>query len=226
MRIAVFLGLLIACFATTTTLQAQRSNNQYTKKSDAASVKILKQVHQKYAAYKSMKMTLKMTMESGSTKETQTATVFVKGKKFKMTAKGQEMISDGKTLWNYQIDNKELYISEPTEDEIGMFNSPDNLLKTFEKDFISALVATVKEKGRDVYKIEFKPKSRDAEFSKIRVTIDKATKAVKRIKIFDKSNTHYTIEMSNVKPNASVSNAIFTKDLKSLPKGVEVIDLR
>ena len=221
--------LLLACIFTfgMTSVQAQkRSENQYTKKSDAASKNILKKVHQKYASYKSMQMDLTMSLKSGDQEEKQTAKLTVQGKKFKLISKDQEMTCDGETLWNYQKIGKELYISDPEEEEIGMFNSPDKLLKTFEKDFISALIATVKENGRTVYKIEFKPKSRSADFTKIRVTIDKTTNRVNRIKIFDRSNTHYTISIKNVKANVAVSSSTFKVDVKKLPKGTEVVNLK
>ncbi len=205
-------------------VQAQKAP-EYTKKSDAASIKLLKKVHSKYATFKSMQMDLKMTLKSGKKVETQTAKLTVKGDKFKMVAKGSEITCDGNTLWNHQKSSKELYISDPDEEDLGMFNTPDKLLKTFQKDYISAIIATVKEGGKTVYKVEFKPKSRDSEYSKIRVTVDKATNQIKRIKIFDKSNTHYTIDILNVKSNVSVSDATFKVDVNKLPKGTEVINL-
>jgi len=208
-----------------TSLIAQRAP-QYTKKSDAASVKLLKKVHAKYKVYKTMKMDLKMTLKSGKTVETQKAKLIVKGDKFKMTMKGSDVICDGETLWNHQKTSKELYISDPEEEDLGMFNTPDKLLKTFQKDYISAIVATVKESGKTVYKVEFKPKSKSSEYTKIRVTIDKATSQMKRIKIFDRSNTHYTIDLQNVKTNQAISDNIFKVNLKTLPKGTEVIDLK
>lgn len=222
MRILTLICLLAISFSS---LQAQRAP-QYTKKSDPASVKLLKKVHKKYKAYKTMKMDLKMTLKSGKKTETQTAKLTVKGSKFKMTSKSADVICDGSTLWNHQKYNKELYISDPEEEDLGMFNTPDKLLKTFQKDYISAIVATTKEKGRAVYKVEFKPKSRDAEYTKIRVTIDKATSQMKRIKIFDRSNTHYTIDITNVKSNVTVKDNIFKVNVKNLPKGTEVIDLK
>jgi outer membrane lipoprotein-sorting protein len=222
----LFILVCLVAFGTNTMTAQKRSKEKYTDKSDAASVKILKQVHTKYASYKSMQMDLTMSFKTGDKVEKQAAKLTVKGDKFKMVGKDQTMTSDGKTLWNHQKVNKELYISDPEEDEMGLFSSPDKLLKTFEKDFISALITTAKEGGRSVYKLEFKPKSRDTDFTKIRVTIDKATSRINRIKIFDRSNTHYTIEIKNVKSNVSVTNSAFVVNTKKLPKGTEVIDMR
>jgi outer membrane lipoprotein-sorting protein len=206
-------------------VQAQKAPT-YTTKSDAQSVSILKKVHQKYGAYSSMQMNIKLTVKSGKNSDIQTSKLTVKGDKFRMTSKAQDMASDGKTLWNHQITAKECYISNADEEEMGMFGSPDKMLKMYEKDFISALVATVQENGRTVYKIEFKPKSKNSDFTKVRLTVDKATSRVNRIKMFDRSNTHYSIEMSNFKSNVSVSDSFFKIDVKKLPKGTEGIDMR
>ncbi len=223
----LFILVCLVAFGANTMNAQKKSKNQFTDKSDPASVKILKKVHQKYASYKSMQMELTMSLKTGDKVEKQSAKLTVKGDKFKMIAKDQTMISDGETLWNHQKVNKELYISEPEDDdEMGLFSSPDKLLKTFEKDFISALITTTKEKGRAVYKLEFKPKTRDSDFTKIRVTIDKATNKINRIKIFDRSNTHYTIDIKNVKTNVAVTNSTFGVNVKKLPKGTDVIDLR
>lgn len=222
----LFILVCLVVFGANTMTAQKRSEEKYTDKSDAASINILKQVHKKYASYKSMEMDLTMSLKSGDNEESQSAKLTVQGDKFKMESKDQTMVSDGKTLWNHQKVNKELYISNPDDDEMGLFSSPDKLLKTFEKDFISALITTTQENGRAVYKLEFKPKSRDTDFTKIRVTIDKATSRVNRIKIFDRSNTHYTIEIKNVKSNVSVASSAFVVNTKTLPKGTEVIDIR
>lgn len=206
-------------------VQAQKAPT-YTTKSDAQSVSILKKVHQKYGAYTSMQMDLELTVKSGKNTDVQYSKLTVKGDKFRMTSKTQDMASDGKTLWNHQKNAKECYISDAEEEEMGMFGSPDKMLKMYEKDFISALVATVKENGRTVYKIEFKPKSKNSDFTKIRLTVDKETYRVNRIKIFDRNNTHYTISMSNFKSNPSVSSSTFVINTKTLPKGTEILDIR
>lgn len=222
MRNLFILAILVFSISS---VQAQKAPT-YTTKSDAQSVNILKKVHQKYGAYSSMQMDIKLTVKSGKNSDTQTSKLSVKGDKFRMTSKAQDMASDGKILWNHQKASKECYISNPEEEEMGMFGSPDKMLKMYEKDFISALIATVKENGRTVYKIEFKPKSKNSDFTKVRLTVDKATSRVNRIKMFDRSNTHYTIEMSNFKTNAAINSSKFVINTKTLPKGTEVIDMR
>jgi outer membrane lipoprotein-sorting protein len=219
------LFVLAALILAITSVQAQKKAPTYTTSSDAESIAILKKVHQKYTAYSSMQMDIKLTITNGKETDVQTAKLTVQGDKFRMTSQTQDMVSDGKTLWNHQKLAKECYVSEADEEEMGMFGSPDKMLKMYEKDFISALIATVPESGKTVYKIEFKPKSKNSDFTKVRITIDKATSGVKDIKIFDRSNTHYTIEMSNVKTNIAVQANTFKMDTKTLPKGTEVITM-
>ena len=221
MRILFILATFIFSISS---LQAQKAPT-YTTKSDAQSVAILKKVNQKYSAYKTMQMDIKLSVKSGSTAENQTAKLTVKGNKFRMNSKVQDIASDGKKVYNHQKGAKELYISLAEDEDMMILGSPDKMLKVYEKDFISALIGTATESGRTVYKIEFKPKSKNSDYTKIRITIDKATSRIKRIKIFDRSNTHYTISISNFKANLAVSEAQFIIAKKDVPKGTEVIDL-
>lgn len=221
MRILFILATFIFSMSS---IQAQKAPT-YTTKSDAQSVAILKKVNQKYTAYKTMQMDIKLTVKAGKTTETQTAKLTVKGNKFRMNSKAQDIASDGKKVYNHQKGAKELYISLAEDEDMMIFGSPDKMLKAYEQDFISALVGTATENGRTVYKIEFKPKSKNSDYTKIRITIDKATSSIKRIKIFDRSNTHYTISMSNFKTNMTVGDAQFVINIKDLPKGTDEIEL-
>ena len=194
-------------------------------KSDPKSVAILSKVNKKYAAYKSMKIDLVVTIADGDYKETQQGKVYVKGNKFKIVSKDQEIVSDGKTNWVYLKRLKELQISNPDPDDIALFSSPDKLLKSYEKDFTSALIGEATEGGKSVYKIEFKPKDRNSEYSKVRVTIAKNTFTINKIKVFDKSNIHYTVAVKSFVRNSSLSDSFFTFDTKKVPKD-NIMDLR
>ena len=66
--------------------------------------------------------------------------------------------------------------------------------------------------------IEFKPKDRNSEYSKIRVYIDKTSMNVLKIKIFDKSNIHYSIEIKKFVKNPSLSESHFKFDESTVSK--------
>lgn len=188
------------------------------EKSDAKSTSLLNRVNKKYATYKSMQLDLKLTIEDGQLKEVQKGEVSVKGNKFRVKSKEQEIISDGKTNWIHLIRQNELQISNPDPDDVAMFSSPDKLLKSFEKDFISQYAGKSTLKGKSVDVIEFKPKDRNSEYSKVRVMIEKSTLNVLKIKVFDKSNIHYTIEVEKFVKNPSLSDNFFKFDESKVPE--------
>jgi outer membrane lipoprotein carrier protein len=189
-----------------------------TEKSDAKSVDLLNRVNKKYATYKSMQLDLKLTIEDGKFKEIQKGEVSVKGNKFRVKSKEQEIISDGKTNWIHLVMQNELQISNPDPDDVAMFSSPDKLLKSFEKDFISQYAGNSTLQGKTVDVIEFKPKDRNSEYSKVRVMIEKSTLNVLKIKVFDKSNIHYTIEVEKFVKNPSLTDAFFRFDESKVPE--------
>jgi len=216
--------LILICLLSTVSmgLFAQKSLGQAKSgsadKSDAKSIAILNKVNSKYASYKSMQLDLKVTIEDGKLKEEIPGKVSVQGNKFRIDSKDQLIISDGKTNWIYLKEAKELQISNPEPDDVAMFSSPDKLLKSYQKDFISAYGGTVNYSGKIVDMIEFKPKDRNSEYSKIRVYIDKTSMNVLKIKIFDKSNIHYSIEIKKFVKNPSLSESHFKFDESTVSK--------
>ncbi len=219
MKKLVLIGLLafvsVGLFAQKSLGQAKSGS---TEKSDPESVSILSKVNNQYASYQSMKMDLKITIEDGKLEEKLTAKVSVKGNKFKIDSDDQLMISDGKKNWVYLKQQKELQISNPDPDDVAMFSSPDKLLKSYQKDFISAYAGTSTYNNKTVEVIEFKPKDRNSEYSKVRVYIDKTTLNVVKIKVFDKSNIHYSIDIEKFVKNPTISDAEFKFDETTVPK--------
>ncbi|MEZ4933216.1 MAG: outer membrane lipoprotein carrier protein LolA, partial [Saprospiraceae bacterium] len=114
---------------------------------------------------------------------------------------------------------KEVQINNADEEsEPGTISSPKDLLKAYEWDnYIYVLVNEFAEAGRVVQQIEFKPTDRDADFSKIRLTLDKKTMEVVRIKTFGKDGSRYTVTVNKLLPNASVNSSTFSFTKKECP---------
>ena len=214
MLIGLFSFIAVGLFAQKTSLGTAKSAS--TEKSDPQAESILGKVNTKYASYKSMKMDLKVTIQDGKFKEEQTAKVSVKGNKFKIDSKDQLIISDGKKNWIYLKEDGQLQISQPDPDDVGMFASPDKLLKMYQDEFISGYIGKFKLNGKVVHKIEFKPKDKNSEYSKVAVYIDVNSLNVAKIKVFDKSNIHYSIEMKNFVKNTDMKDSDFKFDEKTV----------
>ena len=215
--------LFISLFAFfITSLSAQKTSlgtakSATAEKSDPKAEAILNDVNTKFASFKSMKMDLKVTIQDGSYKEEQIARVSVKGNKFKLDSKDQLIISDGKKNWVHLKASNELQISIPDPDDVGMLSSPDKLLKTYQEEFISGYMGLFKLNGKIVHKIEFKPTDKNSEYSKVAVYIDKTDLSVVKIKVFDKSNIHYSIEIENFIANPAMKDTEFQFDESKVP---------
>ena len=140
----------------------------------------------------------------------------------------QIIATDGKSTWVYLKKNKEIQISdaEPNDGSDNGFLTPKDLLNRYEKgDFIYAITEKVTEGGVVITEIEFKPKDKKSEYSKLRVSIDEKTTSIKRIKAFAKDGSRYTFAISSLKTNKTFPAGHFSLDAKNYP-GVKVVDLR
>lgn len=189
---------------------------------DPRATAILERMKAKFAAYKAMQADFRLTIELGSDREVQQGTMFVTGDKFRVETPSQNIISDGKTVWYHDKKNNQLQINNLDENVI----SPANLLKIYERGdkVICGLAGEATEGGKTVMVIEMKPTDRNAEYSKIRIYVEKGTDQLVKAIVFGKDSMRYTFEVSKITPNVSVGNDKFFFDQSKFSG--EVIDLR
>lgn len=201
------------------------SQTVFAQTSDPAAVKLLKNVSQKYDAYKTMQMDLSLTVENLDTKskETKTGKVMSKGNMFNAELGNQKLICDGKTLWTYLKDVNEVQINNFEKGQGIM--TPNDIFKIADKDYLAYMGDKVTEGGKSLQIIELTPKNKSLSFSKIKMYINSADNSVTKGVVFDKNAIHYTYAISNFKSNVEMTNSNFTFDKSKYP-GVEVIDLR
>jgi outer membrane lipoprotein carrier protein len=198
-------------------------------KNDPEAKKILDKVRKKYESYKTLEATFSLTIElPGQPKEVQKGTIGQDGNKFRLDMTDQVIVSDGATTWVYLKKNNEVQINKADPSGAGDsdFMTPKELLKRYEKgDFIYAVTDKTTEGGRVLTQIEFKPKDKKSEFSKMRVAVDEKNVAIASIKAFAKDGSRYTFAVSKQTPNKVFAAGHFTFDPKKYP-GVKVEDLR
>lgn len=218
---------LIALFAWTTTALAQAPAAP-AEKSDPQAKKVLDKIRKKYESYKTMEATFALTIElPQQPKEVQSGTVGQDGDKFRLDMNDQVIVNDTKTTWVYLKKNNEVQInnSEPTGSDNG-FLTPKELLNRYQKgDFVYAITDKTTEGGKVLTQIEFKPKDKKSEYSKLRVAIDEKAGTIQSVKAFGKDGGRYTFVVSRLSPNKKFATDHFTFDAKKYP-GVKVEDLR
>ncbi len=207
-------------------LQAQ----DFTKASDSdpEAKAILKQLKAKYDAYKSLEAQITLEIEiPEQPKEVQKGTIARSGDKYRFKIANQAFISDGQTLWIILGNNKEVQISEvPEEDEETAMITPQTLFSFYEgDDFIYYLTNEMMQDGKLVQQIEFKPTDEYADYSKLRMTIDKKKKEIIRVKAFGKDGTRYTFSLNGMNPNKTFAAGYFAFNKAEYP-GYTIVDLR
>ncbi|MBU6342063.1 MAG: outer membrane lipoprotein carrier protein LolA [Bacteroidetes bacterium] len=221
-----YLSVLFIHFILVTTLLAQSAPPA--EKSDPEAKKVLDKVRKKYEAYNTVEAGFSLQIEvPGQPKEVQKGTISQKGEQFRLDMDQQLIVSNGKTTWVYLKKNNEVQItdSDPKGTENG-FMTPRDLLKRYQKgDFLYAITEKTTENGKVITQIEFKPKDKNSEYSKMRLSLDEKASEIKSIKAFAKDGSRYTFNINRLSPNKPMGVEVFYFDVKKFP-GVKVEDLR
>ncbi len=194
------------------------------QKDDVVATKILGEVSKKYKSYKTIKAGFKVTMKSKQDQAnvTQSGTLFLKGKKFRIDMSGQEIYCDGKTLWTYLSDANEVQITkyDPGKNEI----SPSSIFTIYQKGFIYKYTGEETIKGKSVQKIELSPKDKAKPYFKVKLSVDKLGHNINYMTVFNKNGLESKYEITSFTPNSEISENTFKFDPKTKPN-VVVIDL-
>lgn len=195
-----------------TTVQAQNST------------KIMQEVNNKYSKVKSLKsdFELKYISSSGKAGETVKGLLAVKGSKYKISLKGQEIISDAKNIWTYNKSNNEVQIDK--YNATSSFSPAKLFSGSYEKEYTYNLSGSTTINGKSSYIIDLTPKVAGG-FKKISLYVNKANHSILGGKVFEKSGNVIEYTVNSIVENANISDTEFSFDAKKHP-GVEVIDLR
>jgi outer membrane lipoprotein carrier protein len=196
---------------------------------DPKAQEILDALSNKAAGFASFSADFEYTLlnKSEGINETQSGSVAMKGKeKYKLNVAGQEIISDGETVWTYIKDAGELQISDVPEEseEDGNLMNPANAFHMYKKGFKYRHEGTASIDGieADVIKMfPMNPKGKN--YHTVIVNIDKAKLELVSMVVKTKDGNQYTYRLKNFKANIDVNDSDFEFDED---QAEDVIDLR
>jgi outer membrane lipoprotein-sorting protein len=202
------------------------SSSKAVQQTDKEAQEILKGVSAKYKSYKSVKATFVVTMENAEdkSKDVQKGTIYLKGNKYKLNVAGQDVVSDGKTVWTYVKDGNEVQVNNvrPNDDAI----TPSNIFTIYEKGFLFKFMGEQTDKGMAYQLIELIPVDpKKKNYFKIKLTINKNDRFITAAKVFNKNGSINTITLDKFIPDGASEDSLFTFNAANYP-GAEVIDLR
>jgi outer membrane lipoprotein carrier protein len=193
---------------------------------DPAAKKVLDAVSNKFKSYKAVQSNFTLQVEDahGKVQGTKKGTVFMKGQKYRVNITGQEIYSDGKSVWTYDKAANEVTITQL--DVSGSGITPQKLFTSFyDKDFLYKLNGEKKVAGKVVQEIELTPVDKTKAFHKVYLLVDKKTQNVYSTKVLEKNGNKYSYTVNTMNGKAAVPDDTFVFNAGAHP-GVEEVDLR
>lgn len=182
---------------------------------------ILEEVSAKTKLYKTIKVEFTYAMDNAKEKihDKFKGSLISKGDKYKLTAAGQDVISDGKTMWTYLKETNEVQINKAGEDDDSF--TPTKLLSGYNKDYKSKFI---NEKGNDQI-LELYPLKKGKTFTKVQLTIDKSKKQISKFVIYDRGGSTFSYIVDKFVTDQAIADNVFTFNKAEHP-GVEMNDMR
>ena len=188
---------------------------------DPKAIALLDEVSATAKSYKSIKVEFSYSMVNSKAKinEEKKGTLLVSGDKYKMTASGQTVICDGKTIWTYITESNEVQVNTLENKDDAL--TPSKLLTSYNSNYKSKIV---KSNDNAIESVELTPTT-GKNFTKAILGIDKSKKQVKSFTLFDKNGNTFTYKVTNYQTDIPVTNSDFSFEASKFP-GVEIIDMR
>jgi outer membrane lipoprotein-sorting protein len=187
---------------------------------------ILNKVSAQYKKYANLKVDFKYINEVQGDKkfrEEEKGTLSLKKTKFELDMTDQVVISDGKTLWTYIKDAKEVQINNYSSKVMDV--NPAEIFTMYEKGYLYGYTGEESEGKRTLQVIELTPNDKKQSFFKVKLYINKANSNIVKSKIYEKSGNIYTYEILNQVSDSKMPDTMFSWDPKKYP-GVKTVDLR
>ena len=169
-------------------------------------------------SHQNVELTYKYQIEAdGKTSEVQQGKGWLQGEAYKVEMVEQHIISDGKTIWTYLVDDNEVMISNATE---GVDNTPLKLLTSLDKNYAATLTG-IDEKG--VATIELaNPKG---QYRRVTLRANANKMQISGLDVYMEDGTKLIVTINEMKFDQELGDKFFTFDTKKHPK-VDVIDMR
>lgn len=151
--------------------------------------------------------------------------VQVKGQKFRLEIPGSTIVCDGKTVWNYNADAREVTIK--TFDNESDEQNPAKIFTMYENGYKFKYDKEEKAGAAMCHVIDLYPavKPEKKKFHTAKLYIDKVKKQVVKLKMLMKDGTSQEYQVKSMKPNLEIADNNFVFDTKGL-KADQISDER
>lgn len=191
---------------------------------DVKAKAILDKLSAKTKNYTSIKTTFdyQIVNKAEGLNEKQSGTLQIKGEKYYLSIKGQDVFSDGKSIYTLLKDAEEVQINSiPDENEEDVI-SPNTIFTLYEKGFKYKYVK--EENGNDIINL-YPSNPQDKSFHRVEIQINKTKGEIYKVTVFGKDGTDMSYIIKTFTPNIAITDDTFVYSKAKYPK-YDVIDLR
>ena len=169
-------------------------------------------------SHKNMELDYKYQVSSeGLSTEAQQGKAWLQGEAYKVEMVEQQIISDGKSIWIYLVDDEEVMVSNATE---GEDNTPLKLLTSLDENYAATLTG-MDAKGNATIELA-NPKG---QYRRITLRANPNKLAISSMDVYMEDGTKLIVTVDEMKFDQELDDKFFTFDTKKHPN-VDVIDMR
>ena len=159
---------------------------------------------------------------------TQSGTLIIEGKKFKLSIGESFVYCDGTTLWNHLSSANEVYVSDALEggstDEF-FISDPTELFTFYQEGFKYRLTGEVQHTEQTFYEIDIFPEDLNKNSHTIKLLVDKKDLRIYSVEAYGKQGANHTVILTNYLRKIATDAETFVFDPAGHP-GIEVVDTR
>ncbi|MCX7744976.1 MAG: outer membrane lipoprotein carrier protein LolA [Flavobacteriales bacterium] len=192
---------------------------------DTETKKILDKLSEKTKSFKSVEVEFTFIVDNKDQKinETTKGTLKMKGEKYRLMMKDQEIICNGQKVYTYNKEANEVQVigvDELEEDAI----TPKNMFTIYENNFKSRIKEKKTEDGKNITVIDLYPMNpKEKDYSIVRLFVDTDKNMVTKATVLAKNGTLYTYKIDKMVPDKEMNESLFVFDKTKYP-GVTIIE--
>ena len=169
-------------------------------------------------AHKNVEMSYKYQVNSeGLTTDPQQGKAWLQGEAYKVEMVEQQIVSDGKTIWTYLVDDEEVMVSDASE---GTDNTPLKLLTSLDESYVATLT-NMDAQGNATIELA-NPKG---QYKRVTLKANASKLVIKSLDVYLEDCSKLMITIDEMKFDQELGNKFFIFDTKAHPN-VDVIDMR
>ncbi|MFC2115993.1 outer membrane lipoprotein carrier protein LolA [Bacteroidota bacterium] len=159
---------------------------------------------------------------------TESGTLILEEKKFRLSIGESLVYSDGISVWNYIASANEAYISDAEEGNMNdefFITNPSDLFTFYQEGFKYRLTGEIEYDGHTYVEIDIFPEDLDKNYHTVKLLIHKKDHRLYSAEAFGKQAVNHTVILKDYQRRIKTDEDTFVFDPADHP-GVEVVDTR